>query len=96
MTVAELSRRMSAAELLEWIAFDEIHTSDAWYRHAQACLIAAQAAGAKKAKFEDFLPPRRKAAPPPGHMGAKVKAFALAHNARIAAREKAGVGVAFG
>ncbi len=92
MTVAELGRRMSAAEMQEWVTRDEIHTDDAWYRHAQACLIAAQAAGSKKAKLEDFLPVRRKPPPDPREMAAKLRAFAESANARFHARNR---GVAF-
>jgi hypothetical protein len=57
MTVRDLLSRMDSAELSEWLAYDRIEPlPDA---HWDAALIAhttARSMGAKKAKFENFLP----------------------------------------
>jgi hypothetical protein len=60
MTVGDLGERMTAAELLEWIAYDSIHTSEEWVRSALLRLTISQLAGDRGTTLERFLPPRRK------------------------------------
>lgn len=89
MTARELGRRMDAAEFLERIAFDEIHTPDSWYQTALVCLTAARIGGSKKAKLEDFLPARRKPPPDPRELALQLRMFAESLNARLAASDRA-------
>lgn len=56
-TVGELERGMSSYELAEWLAMERISPiPDHYWTSAQQCQIAASAAGAKRARLEDFLP----------------------------------------
>jgi hypothetical protein len=84
MTFGELSERMDAAELIEWTMFDQIYMPPARIDTALICLSMARLAGSKKAKLEDYLPPRwkpeRKADP---DLASNLKAWAAA---RIAAQ----------
>jgi hypothetical protein len=60
MSVEDLLARISSRELSEWMAFDRIHTSEDWHRHAQLCHVLVQLLGdskvRRKIKLEDFLP----------------------------------------
>ena len=56
-TIAELGRRMSAAELSEWQAYERIDPGGEWradLRMARICLTIAHSVGGKKEDGSDF------------------------------------------
>jgi hypothetical protein len=61
MTVRELGERMDASELMEWLAFDRVHTSEEWQQNALLRLLILQLFGDKKTRLDDLLPEREKA-----------------------------------
>ena len=56
MTYSELSVRMTFAELLEWIEYDQCHIPDAWYHTASILAMIRRVAGDRQAKPKDHLP----------------------------------------
>ena len=59
MTVAQLLRTMSSAELTEWRAYARVSPFGEWradYRNAITAQTVAAAAGVKRTKTVDFMP----------------------------------------
>ena len=59
MTVGQLLRTMSSAELTEWRAYARINPFGEWradYRNAITAQTVAAAAGVKRTKTKDFMP----------------------------------------
>ena len=61
MTRRELMERLGVDELKEQLAFERIYPiEDGYWQAAMIAFTIARANGAKRAKFEDFLPTRGK------------------------------------
>ena len=61
MTRRELMERLGVDELNEQLAFERIYPfEDSYWQAAMVAFTIARANGAKRAKFEDFLPTRGK------------------------------------